>query len=260
MHMELLPLFTQSRRAAMGLAVVAMLFAAPARADSDAAVRVALELGPSWISRNDIRIPGDTGTRFDMRELTGDGPDFFARVESDWQMNDRHGVRLTLAPLEVSGAGSLSEETDFAGESFQPGTTRGSYQFSTYKLTYRYTVLDQEAWRWRVGFTALIRDAEVELRQGPVRASDDDVGVVPLLHLAGSYRLSERWLVSFDFDGLAGGPGRAFDAALKATYRVTDRWRIGGGYRTLEGGVDTDDVYSFGWIHYGVITVDYRLR
>jgi transposase len=35
-------------------------------------------------------------------------------------------------------------------------------------------------------------------------------------------------------------------------------WRVGGGYRTLEGGADTDDVYSFGWLHYAVLDVRYQ--
>ncbi len=162
-------------RAALGLFVIAALHTAQGVADSETSVRVALEFGPVWGSRNDIRIPGDAGTDFDMLDITGNGPDAFARVEGDWQVNDRHGVRLTLAPLEVSGTGSLPAETNFAGATFQAGTTRGSYRFNTYKLTYRYAWLDREDWRWQVGFTALIRDAEVKLRQGPVSAIDDDV-------------------------------------------------------------------------------------
>ena len=45
---------------------------------------------------------------------------------------------------------------------------------------------------------------------------------------------------------------------LKATYDLNDCWRLGAGYRTLAGGADTDDVYSFGWLHYGVLDVSYR--
>ena len=51
----------------------------------------------------------------------------------------------------------------------------------------------------------------------------------------------------------AGGPGRAFDAAIKFQYDLTDRWRIGPGYRTLEGGVDNDTVYNIAWFHYAFI-------
>ena len=31
-----------------------------------------LESGNVWFSRNEVRIPGDDGTKFDLRDLTGD--------------------------------------------------------------------------------------------------------------------------------------------------------------------------------------------
>ena len=64
--------------------------------------------------------------------------------------------------------------------------------------------------------------------------------------------------VLFDFDGLAGGPGRALDLSLKLGYQVNDDWRISLGYRGLEGGVDTDDVYNFAWFNTALLAFDYR--
>ncbi len=241
----------------------AALMATDARAqdgtDQRSGARIGLEAGPVWFSRNDVRIPGDTGTEFDMRDLTGSGPEAFVRINANWDINARHGLRVVLAPLEVSGTGNLSQDTSFAGTTFPAGSTAGTYRFSTYKLTYRYTFLDRDAWRWRVGFTGLVRDARIELEQGDLRASDDDFGFVPLLHLYGEYAFADRWSLILDFDGLAGGPGRAFDIALQLTYDINRRWRIGGGYRTVEGGVDTGSVYNFAWLHYAGITLDYRL-
>lgn len=219
---------------------------------------VGLELGPFGFSKNDVRVPGDTGTRFDMTDLTGSGPDFFARLDGHWNINEKHSLRLVLAPLEVSGTGELARDTDFAGETFLADTAEGTYKFNTYRLSYRYTFADRGAWRWRVGFTGIVRDANIELRQGDLRANDDDVGFVPALHLSGDYRFADRWNLTLDFDGLAGGPGRLFDVALKLDYELNDHWRLGGGYRTLEGGVDNDDVYNFAWLHFAVLDVRYR--
>ena len=218
---------------------------------------IGLETGGVWFSRNDIRIPSDTGTEFDMTNLTGSGPNFFGRLDGQWNINDKHGLRIVLAPLEVSGTGELPEDTEFAGEVFPAGPTEGTYKFNAYKFTYRYTFVERPNLQWRVGFTGVVRDANVELRQGDLQANDDNVGFVPTLHLSSDYRLADRWMLRFDFDGLAGGPGRLFDIALKLDYAVNDNWRIGGGYRTLEGGADTDDVYSFGWLHYAVLDIRY---
>ncbi len=143
-------------------------------------------------------------------------------------------MRVVLAPLEVSGTGNLPEATEFAGEIFPAGATEGTYKFNTYKLSYRYTFVDKPKLRWRVGFTGVIRDANVELRQGNLQANDDNVGFVPALHLSSDYRFAERWMLRFDFDGLAGGPGRLFDVALKLDFAIDENWRIGGGYRGSE--------------------------
>ena len=69
-----------------------------------------------------------------------------------------------------------------------------------------------------------------------------------------------EWAVSWRRVGLAGGPGRLFDVALKLEYDLTEQWRIGAGYRTLEGGADTDDVYTFAWLHYGVLAGEMARR
>ena len=66
-----------------------------------------LETGPVWFSRNNVRIPNDTGTRFDMLDLTGDGPVPYARLRATYDFNARHAVRLELAPLGVARPGGL---------------------------------------------------------------------------------------------------------------------------------------------------------
>jgi len=94
----------------------------------------------------------------------------------------------------------------------------------------------------------------VRLEQGTETAKDTDLGFVPLLHLAADWRFAPRAHLEFDFDGLAGGPGRAFDTALKVTFELNDRFRLGAGYRTLEGGADVESVYNFAWLHYGFVS------
>jgi hypothetical protein len=226
--------------------------------ESSAPFGIGLEAGAVGFSKNDVRIPNATGTRFDMTNLTGSGPEFFARLDAHWDINSKHGLRIVLAPLEVSGTGELEQDTSFAGETFPAGTTDATYKFNAYKFTYRYTLVERDKWTLRIGATGVVRDANIELRQGSLQANDDNVGFVPALHLGADYRFSDRWQFRLDFDGLAGGPGRLFDAGLFVDYDVSENWRVGAGYRTLEGGADTDDVYNFAWLHYAVLAVNYR--
>jgi hypothetical protein len=221
--------------------------------------RAEIEIGPLWQSRNDAAVPGDSGTRFAVDDLTGSGPFPAGRFTFDWDIGEDHGLRAVAAPLEVSGTGVLDRDVSFQGRTFAAGqATKATYKFNTYRLTYRYRFLANDHWQFRVGATALVRDAEIELEQGSTSESDSNVGFVPLLHLDGEYRLSDHWRFGAEFDGLAGGPGRFLELTLRAQYDIDDQWSLGLGYRTLEGGADTDSVFAFAWLHSVFFNVGFR--
>jgi len=219
-----------------------------------------LEVGSSWQSNNDVQIPNDqTADRFDLTDILGSGPWASFRLNGIWNINERHGLRVVLAPLTIEERGQFDTNVRFDGESFLAATPLDArYRFNSWRLGYRYQYYDNNGWRLWAGATAKLRDAEITLLQGDTRASDDDLGFVPLLHLAGEYRWSDRWHFEFDFDGLAGGPGRAIDLSLKVGYTLDENWRITAGYRGLEGGADTDDVYSFAWFNSALVSAQYR--
>lgn len=221
--------------------------------------RLGVEAGPVWQSRNDVQVPGDTGTRFSLTDLVGTGPFPYVRVELAYQINDKHSLRFLLAPLGYTETGVLDKNVSFAGQSFSAGqATEVKYQFNSYRATYRYRFFDNDSWQWHVGGTLKVRDAEIRLSQGSVSASDTDTGVVPLLSLYGEYRLTNAWTFIFDMDGLASSQGRALDLGLLARYDLSDAWYLAGGYRTLEGGADNDSVYNFAWFNYAVLSAGYR--
>jgi hypothetical protein len=221
---------------------------------------VELEAGPVWQTRNDVQIPNDpSGTRFSLVTLLGNGWWPAGRVYVTWHIGTRHSIRGLFAPLSITGTGTVSGPIEFAGETFPGGPgLLGTYQFNSYRLTYQYRFLARERLRLWLGFTGKIRDAKIELAQGTLTARDTDVGFVPLLHLASDWQPTARTHVLFDLDGLAGGPGRAFDVALKLGYDLNQYWRLSGGYRTLEGGADVSSVYAFAWLHYGVLALAFR--
>lgn len=247
-------------RVAMLLAVVELATAAAVSGQEPSRFAAELELGPVWQSRNDVQIPNDAeGTRFSLVDVAGNGPWPAGRLYLTWNVSERHGLRALAAPLSYTETGTLDEPVEFAGASYLPGVpTEATYQFDSWRLTYRYRFHDGDRWTWWIGATAKIRDAEIKLVQGGATSRDTDLGFVPLLHLGANWRLAERWHLLLDLDALAGGPGRAEDFAAKLAYDVNDRWSITAGYRTVEGGADTDDVYSFGWFHYAVVSGIYR--
>lgn len=256
------------RRAAVAvsLALTAALPAGAAAAQEsfvdrgDHRFSVEVETGPAWQTRNDVRIPNDpSGTRFSLQEVTGSGPWPAGRLYLTWRLDDSHALRALVAPLQFTETGRLPKSIDFAGAGYAPDVaTEATYRFNSYRLSYLYRFEHGRSWTWNVGFTAKIRDAVVRLAQGGTSSEKTDLGFVPLLHVSGEWRFAPRWHAELDADALAGGPGRAEDVTLQAGYDLSDRWTLSAGYRTVEGGADVDSVYAFAWLHYGLVSFEYR--
>jgi hypothetical protein len=244
------------------LSAAALALALPLTASAQDTPRftVEIEAGPVFQTRNDVQIPNNaSATRFSLRDLVGSGPWPAGRVYVTWNINERHSLRALAAPLSITETGVPGRAVDFAGASYLPGVaTEGTYKFNSYRLTWRYRFRHGARWTWWVGFTAKIRDANIELRQGSTTSRKTDLGFVPLLHVAADGRLAPRWHLILDMDALAGGPGRAEDLAIKVGYDVGHRWTIAAGYRTVEGGAGVDAVYTFAWLHYAVLSAAYR--
>ena len=247
--------------------VCAFALLAPAELVAQAAARspklaIELEGGAVWQTRNVVEIPNDgSATRFSLADVTGKGPWPAARLYATLNVAERHGLRLLAAPFSLTETGQLDEIVRFAGATYAPAQpVEATYTFNSYRLSYRYRFhAGSRSAAW-VGFTGKIRDAEIALEQGSTTSRKDDLGFVPLLHVAGDWSVTTRWRLGLDVDGLAGGPGRAVDAALKLGYDNDGPWRIQIGYRTLEGGADVPDVYSFAWLHYAVASIVWRVR
>jgi hypothetical protein len=221
---------------------------------------VELEVGPAWQSYNDVEIPNDgTATRFSLFDLAGSGPWPAGRLYVTWNAGQRHGLRLLLAPFSLRETSLPGQTVRFAGATFAAGVpTEATYTFNSYRLSYRYLLRRGETtWVW-VGVTAKVRDAVIALEQDGASSRKDDLGFVPLVHVAGEWRFAPDWRLALDADGLAGGPGRAVDAALEVGYDLAERWTVQAGYRTVEGGADVDEVYTFAWLHYAVVSLAWR--
>ena len=231
--------------------------AAPRQRLDDRPWRVELEGGALWSSRNDVQVPGNTGTRFSLLDLTGEGAWPVGRITVEWDVAEKHGLRLLYAPIRTDGTGTLGQPTSFDGVNFATGQATGKYRFDTYRLAYRYRFWSNEHWNWRVGLTGLIRAASIEVSLGNLSARKTNVGFVPLISLTGTWRFAARWSALLDVEGAAASQGRAFDVALKLGYDVNERSRLSFGYRTIEGGADGDEVFSFAWLHAAVVSFTY---
>ena len=210
-----------------------------------------VEGGAVFSGYNDVRIPNATGTLFSLSRDLDIAARAYARLRLSYALSRRHELSLLYAPLTLNATGTLPAAVAFMGTLFPKGSeVDGVYMFNSYRLTYRYRLVDRPRLRLDIGFTAKIRDAEIALRSPDLAASKTNVGFVPLLHLRLDWDWSPALGLLLEADGSAAKQGRAEDVLLALAWRPAPRWRLRLGYRMVEGGADVDETYNFAWIHY----------
>lgn len=207
-----------------------------------------------WQSQNDQRIPGNAGDNFSFADFS-QGPFPAYRIYLGHKWNNRHEIRALYAPLAISLNGQFGGDVRFQDAVFAANTpTEGYYKFNSYRLTYAYHFDPINEWELAAGFTGKIRDASVELKQGALNRSKDNVGFVPLLNFQAARRMASQFFFRFDLDALAAPQGRAVDAGMFVEYRTDqEHMHYFLGYRMVEGGADNDQVFNFAWFHFATI-------
>ena len=215
-----------------------------------------VELEGGWLStgRADVRIPGDTGTRFSLVNNLSAETTEYVRMRVSWRSAPRHNWLLSVVPIEVSASGTLDEDTQYVDTLFPAGAeVDATYRFNNYRLTYRYLLRKTGRFRAEIGATLFVRDAKISLRSAANEDASSDLGIVPLVSFASSWQLLPGVEFVIDGDALAAPQGRAFDIFAGLHYRPRDHVLLGAGYRILEGGADNDDVYTFALFHHAAL-------
>ena len=219
-----------------------------------------VESGLATQSRNDQGIPGDSGTRFSLSNINR-GPFLGARVYYSFFSDQQTQWRVLIAPLSLNLTGRLPTDTQFQNTVFAANTeTQFLYRFNSYRLTWAHHFPSESPWKWALGLTGKIRDAEVRLEQNGQSESKTDLGFVPLLHAQARFEPHPLgWGLQFDFDGWAVSQGRAFDILLATHYRFDNLNQIYLGYRVIEGGADIKAVYNFALFQAWVVGATWQL-
>jgi hypothetical protein len=225
-----------------------------------AQVLVDLESGVVFSGYNDVRIPGDEGTLFSLSQELEAAPKVFFRLRAGYTFGTRHNLSLLYAPLTVKSDGSINRDLFFEGVVFPANTDLiGFYKFNSYRLTYRYDIVEKPRFEFGLGFTAKIRDAEISLSSPGLYSEKTNVGFVPIINFRLEWKADDKLSLLFEGDALAAPQGRAEDILIAAKYRLSDRIGLRAGYRILEGGADNDEVYNFALFHYAVVGLTLNL-
>lgn len=215
-----------------------------------------LETGAVGTGYNNVRIPGDQGTFFSLKDDLKSKTEFFYRIRASYTINNRHTLSLLYAPLETVSEGNFPDDIFFEGVTFPANTEiTGTYKFNSYRLTYRFEIVLKPKFELGLGFTAKIRDARIALATAGLESEKINVGFVPIINFRMFWKPSEKAGILLEGDALAAPQGRAEDVLVAATYRLSDHFKIKAGYRILEGGADNDEVYSFALFNYALAGV-----
>ncbi|KAA6438802.1 outer membrane beta-barrel protein [Dyadobacter flavalbus] len=229
-----------------------LTFAAiPASAQLKLDLESGLVLGTNY---NKVRIPNSGGTLVNLQEDLTIDPKVFYRIRAGYTIKNRHNVSLLYAPLTVKYKGSFGENVNFNGLNFPAAQPlEVFYKFNSYRLTYRYDFIAKARWRVGAGLTGKIRDADVRFKNESSDTHFDNVGFVPLVNFYASYKPNYRWSLILEGDALAAKQGRAEDIFAGVAYQINPKFGIKLGYRVVEGGADSEEVYNFNWINYASV-------
>jgi hypothetical protein len=230
--------------------VMSILVAAPSAAQE---FTLDVELGGALPLYNDVAVPNDA-TRFSLVDGWVSRASFAPRIRLNAVFGQRHEVSALYAPLTSKSHGDTGGFIEFAGDTFDGRRFLDArYRFDSYRLAYRYRLINREDALLSIGASAKVRSATIELSQDGRSAEKTDLGVVPLISLQAEYWFSPAASVVFDGDGLVGPQGRAADVFTGLQFVARDNMNIRLGARLLEGGADVDEVYSFAAFIYGVV-------
>lgn len=229
-----------------------------------AQLTIELESGAAFNEYNDVRTPNNDDQQGTLFSLTDDfdvqQPVVFFRASVAYTIADRHTIAAVAAPLAFEYDNTTLRDFRFEGRPFGGAPVTARYEFNTYRLSYRYRLVDQEKVRLALGVTGLLRDAKIELTQGGESTKNTDLGFVPLLSIDFNYRFTDRFDFVLSGDALVGPQGRAEDIFGGFAYQVVDdRLALKLGYRLLEGGADVSSVYNFTYVHFADVGIQISL-
>jgi hypothetical protein len=212
-----------------------------------------------FTEKNDVSIPGDSGTKFSLSDDLHADTAFTGRIEVCYVRNDRDYFGIVISPLSVDSHGSVDQNISFAGTTFPANTDLdATFRFDSYRLTWRRKFVARDNLDVWLGLTGNIRDAAITVEGGGQRATKANTGFVPLINFLMDWRFAKPWSFRVAGDALVGPQGRAEDLLLAMMYNISAATKVFAGYRILEGGADNDEVYTFSLFHYAVVGIEMR--
>jgi len=204
-------------------------------------------------TRNTVQRPNnEEGTRvsLDKNFKRKNNASFSPRFELEYSYKRHHAI-ATVALLGDRFDGMAGEDILYNQVLFQAGSElKTVYRFNTYRLGYRYRIVERARFNFELGATLLFRQAYISMEDNREKTKFKNVGVAPLLSYYIEWKVIERLSMLSYGDAFAVKAGRAEDIFAGVKYQFTPMVSGTAGYRLLEGGSDGDRVYTMAMFHF----------
>ena len=225
-----------------------------------------METGLNLSGYNDVRVPGNiVGNTFSLQNDVGSNASLFFRTKFNYTFKERHTVSVLLAPFTKTYKGKPKQNFNFAGQSYSSiYEVKAKYQFSSWRLSYRWDFINSKQFRIGAGLTGMIRDAKITMKGKDnmgayVESSKSNVGFLPLINFFLAWKFTPCMDFRIEGDAIATPHGRAEDIFFGWAGCVSDIVKLKLGYRFLEGGADKDAAYNYAFFHHIVFGIMFRI-
>lgn len=210
--------------------------------------------------RNTVQRPNnEEGTRVFLNDdySRKHSATFSPRIELEYSYK-RHHAMATAMLLGDQFEGIATEDIRYDDVLFLKGTDiEAHYRFNTYRLTYRYRIVERPRFNFELGATVLLRQAYISFEDAARESKFKNIGVAPLVSYYIEWKATEAMSLLSYGDAFAVKAGRAEDIFAGVKYRFTPMLSAMAGYRLLEGGSDSDRVYTMSAFHYVTLGVGF---
>ncbi len=217
--------------------------------------RLSFEVGTGAVfsGRNDVRAPNISGTNISLSDELETDPNYFVRVRLAYSTG-RHNIELFAAPLRLEASGRVNKLVKFEEEEFSANVPLTAvYRFDSYRLTYRYKVINTRRLQAGVGITANLRDGLISFEGSDKESEKKDTDVAPLINFKIRWALSRKLSFLIEGDMLPASQERIEDVLFTVQYELDNNIALKLGYRMFEASTDVDELYNFRLLNYVVI-------
>lgn len=214
------------------------------------------EFGPVNQERNLFAAPPDTGTEIDLATAENEF-DITARMALIHHFADRHEWEAYLAPMELiefDPAETLPNPVSFAGEVFDPydgANYETRYNFSEFRVVYRYRLWERERLSFRVGGGLQLSDTFLRIKEYDGEVDDDNLVkeaeagetlLNPIASARVDFKLTRRWSLRYEVDGFPGKNASYLNQAFMLDWQPTPMWHLALGGRFIDWEVDRSEL------------------